>query len=114
MSVSQPNCTCNTVEYGIDSPTRIVEDNRFRRVSPTGELDRTTGYADLTDTPGVLQIQFDNIEQPFQYSVFALGSPMTELGQYPWAVVSDSGGRSLYGLVRDKNDFESVDKIKEA
>jgi len=108
-SVSQPNCTCNTVEYGIDNSYRIVEDNRFNRNTPTGKLDRTTGYANLTDRPGVLRIKFDDIGQTFEYAVFALGG-MTDLDQYEWAMVTDSGANSLYGLCRDYTDYNGAMK----
>jgi len=102
----QPNTTCATIEYGVQDPTTLTVDNRYRIASPTGELSRTTGTAKITGTPGVLEVKFDNVPAPFNYYIMMLG-PVDENNQYSYAAISDEGKRSLFFLVRDLDTIKN-------
>jgi len=105
----QPNTTCATIEYGVEDATTLTVDNRYRFATPTGNLVRTTGTAKTTDTPGVLEVKFDEIPTVFDYYVIKLG-PVDDNNQYSYAVITDGDMNTLYVLMRDASKF--VDPLK--
>lgn len=74
-----------------------------------GELQQVSGFAYGTEEPGKFNIKFENMSQPGDYWITAVG-PVNETtdGTYPWAIVSSPFLTTLFILARDVEQFRST------
>lgn len=96
----QRGCTCTTATYEPEDDGDLAVINRCREDSPAGDLRMVRGRAwrpAPEAAPGKLKVSFF---WPFSsnYWVIKRGAPAE--GRYPWAVVSDEEGSTLWILSR--------------
>lgn len=104
----QRGCTCTTATYEPleDGDLRVV--NRCREDGPRGDTKMIKGRASRPDPvadPGKLRVSFFG---PFSSPYWVIDRGAAEDGRYPWAVVSDDEGSTLWILSRTPTLDEDV------